>query len=101
MPTMHQAGVYSSVLHYLKAVQAAGTDDAKTVVARMRETPVNDMFATNGKIREDGRMVHDMYLMQVKTPKESTGEVGPLQAHRHGAGATRRSGRSPRAAARW
>ena len=74
MPTMHQAGVYSSVLHYLKAVQAAGTDDAKTVVARMRETPVNDMFATNGKIREDGRMVHDMYLMQVKTPKESTGE---------------------------
>ncbi len=74
MPTMHQAGVYSSVLHYLKAVQAAGTDDAKTVVAKMRETPVNDMFATNGRIREDGRMVHDMYLMQVKTPKESTGE---------------------------
>ncbi len=74
MPTMHQAGVYSSVLHYLKAVQAAGTDDAKTVIAKMRETPVNDMFATNGRIREDGRMVHDMYLMQVKTPKESTGE---------------------------
>ncbi|KMO30498.1 ABC transporter permease [Methylobacterium variabile] len=74
MPTMHQAGVYSSVLHYLKAVQAAGTDDAKTVVAKMRELPVNDMFASNGRIREDGRMVHDMYLMQVKTPKESTGE---------------------------
>ncbi len=100
MPTMHQAGVYSSVLHYLKAVQAAGTDDAKTVVARMRETPVNDMFATNGKIREDGRMVHDMYLMQVKTPKESTAS-GTSTSSSPRCRATRRSGRSPRAAARW
>ncbi len=69
-----QAGVYSSVLHYLKAVQAAGTDDAKDGGRPDARDPVNDMFATNGKIREDGRMVHDMYLMQVKTPKESTGE---------------------------
>ncbi|ACL61797.1 ABC transporter substrate-binding protein [Methylobacterium nodulans] len=74
IPTMHQAGVYSAVGHYLKAVQAAGTDDALKVVAKMREMPVEDMFAHGGRVREDGRMVHDMYLMQVKTPKESTGE---------------------------
>ncbi|WP_298953556.1 ABC transporter substrate-binding protein [uncultured Methylobacterium sp.] len=74
MPTMHQAGVYSAVGHYLKAVKAAGTDDAKTVMAKMRELPVDDMFARGGRIREDGRMVHDMYLMQVKTPAESKGE---------------------------
>lgn len=71
MPTMVQAGVYSAVMHYLKAVQAAGTDEAKAVVAKMREMPVNDFFAKNGKIRADGRMVHDMYLVQVKTPEES------------------------------
>lgn len=74
MPTMHQAGIYSAVLHYLKAVQALGTDEAKTVMAKMREMPVNDMYAHNGKLRIDGRMVHDMYLMQVKKPEESTGE---------------------------
>jgi branched-chain amino acid transport system substrate-binding protein len=71
MPTMAQAGVYSSVLHYLKGVQAAGTDDANRVVKKMRELPVNDMFARNGVLREDGRMVHDMYLFQVKRPQES------------------------------
>ncbi len=71
MPTMVQAGVYSSVLHYLKAVDAAGTDDSKTVIEKMREMPVHDMFAESGKIRADGRMVHDMYVMQVKSPKES------------------------------
>jgi branched-chain amino acid transport system substrate-binding protein len=74
MPTQFQAGVYSGVAHYLKAVQAAGTDEAKAVVAKMREMPVNDFFAKNGKLREDGRMVHDMYLMQVKSPAESKGE---------------------------
>jgi len=74
MPTQFQAGVYSGVTHYLKAVQAAGTDEAKAVVAKMRETPVNDFFAKNGRLREDGRMVHDMYLMQVKSPAESKGE---------------------------
>ncbi|CAK7255828.1 MULTISPECIES: ABC transporter substrate-binding protein [unclassified Shinella] len=73
-PHMGDAGDYSSTMHYLKAVQAAGTTDAQEVMAKMRETPINDFFATNGKIREDGRMVHDMYVYQVKTPAESTGE---------------------------
>jgi branched-chain amino acid transport system substrate-binding protein len=71
MPTMVQAGVYSSVLHYLEAVKAAGTDDSAAVMEKMRATPIHDMFADNGKIRADGRMVHDMYVMQVKTPEES------------------------------
>ena len=71
MPTMVQAGQYSSVMHYLKAVKAAGTDDTAKVMAQMKKTPVNDFFARNGKIRDDGRMVHDMYLLQVKKPAES------------------------------
>jgi branched-chain amino acid transport system substrate-binding protein len=71
MPTMSQAGVYSAVRHYLKAVEAAGTDEAQAVVKKMKEMPVNDFFAHGGKVREDGRMVHDMYLVQVKTPEES------------------------------
>ncbi len=70
-PTTAQAGVYSSVGHYLKAVKAAGTTDAAAVIKVMKETPINDMFAKNGKIREDGRMVHDMYLFDVKKPSES------------------------------
>ena len=74
MPTMVQAGVYSQVSHYLKAVAAAGTDDPETVMQKMRDTPINDFFAKNGKLREDGRMVHDMYLMQVKKPAESKGK---------------------------
>jgi branched-chain amino acid transport system substrate-binding protein len=74
MPTMIQAGVYSAVTNYLKAIDATGTDVAKTVVAKMKATPINDFFARNGRIREDGRMVHDMYLVQVKTPAESKGE---------------------------
>jgi branched-chain amino acid transport system substrate-binding protein len=73
MPTMFQAGVYSAVTHYLRAIDATGTDDAKAVIAKMKATPVNDFFAKNGRIREDGRMVHDMYLMQLKSPRESTG----------------------------
>jgi ABC-type branched-subunit amino acid transport system substrate-binding protein len=71
MPTMVQAGVYSSVLHYLKAVEAAGTDDPTAVMVKMREAPVRNMFAENGKIRDDGRMVHDMYVLQVKSPQDS------------------------------
>ncbi|MDD2990824.1 MAG: ABC transporter substrate-binding protein [Zoogloea sp.] len=71
MPTMVQAGQYSSVYHYLKAVKAAGTDDTKKVMAQMKKMPINDFFAKNGQIREDGRMVHDMYLMQVKKPADS------------------------------
>ncbi len=71
MPTMIQAGMYSGVMHYLKAIKAAGTDEAGAVVTKMKATPVNDFFAKNGKIRQDGRMVHDMYLMQVKKPEES------------------------------
>ncbi|SCU75381.1 ABC-type transporter, periplasmic component [Cupriavidus necator] len=71
MPTLVHAGVYSSTTHYLKAIQAARTDDSDAVLARMRETPVNDFFAKNGTIRADGLMVHDMYLVEVKRPKES------------------------------
>ena len=72
MPTMVQAGQYSSVMHYLKAVKAIGTDDTAKVMAQMKKTPVNDFFAKGGTIRDDGRMVHDMYLLQVKKPAEST-----------------------------
>ena len=71
MPTMTHAGVYSSITHYLRAVQAAGTKDPLKVAAKMREMPVKDFFAPNGRVREDGRMVHDMYLVQVKSPQES------------------------------
>jgi branched-chain amino acid transport system substrate-binding protein len=73
MPTSAQAGVYSSVTHYLKAVKAAGTTDSAAVIKIMKDTPINDMFAKNGRIREDGRMVHDMYLFEVKKPSESKG----------------------------
>ena len=71
MPTMVQAGVYSSVLHYLKAVQAAKTDQGVKVADEMRALPVHDFFAQNGKVRADGRMVHDMFLAEVKSPAES------------------------------
>jgi branched-chain amino acid transport system substrate-binding protein len=74
MPNMSQAGVYSSTMHYLKAVQAAGTLDTQTVLDRMRATPVNDMFTHDGHIRPDGLMVHDMYLFRVKKPSESKSE---------------------------
>ena len=72
-PSAAQAGVYSSVTHYLKAVKAAGTTDSAAVMKIMKETPINDMFAKNGRIREDGRMEHDMYLFEVKKPSESKG----------------------------
>lgn len=71
MPNMLQTGTYSSVVHYLKAVEAAKTDETAAVMKAMRETPVNDLFYKNGKIRPDGRMVHDMNLYEVKKPSES------------------------------
>ena len=73
VPTSAQAGVYSSVTHYLKAVKVAGTTDAAAVMKIMKDTPINDFFAKNGKIREDGRMVHEMYLFEVKKPSDSKG----------------------------
>ena len=72
MPSSIQAGDYSAALQYLNAVKATGTDDADKVLVQMKKTKVNDIFAKGGYIRDDGRMVHDMYLMQVKTPAEST-----------------------------
>src|SRR3546814_19539516 len=74
MPGMVHAGIYSATTHYLNAVKAAGTDETVAVRAQMAKTTVNDMFAKDGRIREDGRMVHDMYLVKFKTPAESTGE---------------------------
>jgi len=71
MPTMTHAGVYSSVLHYLRAVRAAGTDEAKAVASKMRELRVNDFFAKGGEVRADGQLIHDMYLVEVKAPEES------------------------------
>ncbi|CAO3452320.1 ABC transporter substrate-binding protein [Azospirillum largimobile] len=73
MPTMAQAGVYSAVLNYLKAIDAAGTDKGLTVVNQLKSMPIEDMFARNGKVRADGRMVHDMHLVEVKSPAESKG----------------------------
>jgi branched-chain amino acid transport system substrate-binding protein len=74
MPNMSQAGVYSAVTHYLQAVKTSATDATEPVMRAMRETPVNDFYAHGGHIREDGRMVHDMYLFQVKSPAESSSE---------------------------
>jgi len=73
MPNMVQAGIYSSTMHYLKAVAAAGTDETQAVMDKMRSTPINDFFVKDGKIRVDGRMVHEMYLYEVKKPEESKG----------------------------
>jgi len=71
MPTMIHTGVYGSVLHYLKAIKAAGTDDPAKVMAKMRELPIEDAFVHGGKLREDGRVIRDMYLARVKKPSES------------------------------
>jgi branched-chain amino acid transport system substrate-binding protein len=71
MPTMWQAGVYSSVMNYLNAVKDSGTDEPLKVAAKMRERPTEDFFSRNGKLREDGLMVHDLMLVQVKKPEES------------------------------
>jgi branched-chain amino acid transport system substrate-binding protein len=70
-PSMLQAADYSATMTYLNAVKALGTDDPDKVMAQLKKTKINDMFAKGGEIRPDGRMVHDMYLMQVKTPAES------------------------------
>ena len=70
-PTSTQAADYSAVTHYLNAVKATGTDDADKVMAQMKATKIDDMFAKGGYIRPDGRMVHEMYLLQVKSPAES------------------------------
>jgi len=72
-PTMVQAGVYGAVTHYLAAIKATGSDDGLTVVKQMKATPVNDFMTKNGKIRDDGTLVRDMYLFEVKKPSESKG----------------------------
>ena len=72
-PTMVQAGVYGAITHYLAAIKATGSDDGPTVVKQMKATPVNDFMTKNGKIREDGTLVRDMYLFEVKSPSESKG----------------------------
>jgi len=71
MPTMFQAGVYGAITHYLKAIEAAGSNDPDSVMAKMREMPINDFMTHNGTLRVDGRVMRDMYLFEVKTPAES------------------------------
>jgi branched-chain amino acid transport system substrate-binding protein len=73
-PSFIQAGTYGAVMHYLKAVKAAGTDEAKAVLAEMKKIPINDFMTKNGSVRADGRVIRDMYLMQAKAPEESKGE---------------------------
>lgn len=73
-PSFIQAGTYGAVMHYLKAVKAAGTDEAKAVMAQMKKLPINDFMTKNGHVRVDGRVIRDMYLMQAKTPGESKGD---------------------------
>lgn len=73
-PSMVQAGVYAGTLHYLKAVEAVGSNDSAAIVAKMKEMETDDALFGKGYIRKDGRVIHDMYLMEVKTPEESTGD---------------------------
>jgi branched-chain amino acid transport system substrate-binding protein len=80
MPNMIHAGTYSTVLQYLKAVQAAGTDETEAVAKKLHEMPVDDVFGRGGKVLKTGRMVHDMYLFQVKAPGESK---GPWDYYKH------------------
>ncbi|MGY4475662.1 ABC transporter substrate-binding protein [Bradyrhizobium sp. USDA 3364] len=72
-PTMVQAGLYSAVMNYLKAIEKSGTDDGPKVIAQMKDMPIDDFFARNAFLREDGQLIHDMYLVQVKSPAESKG----------------------------
>jgi branched-chain amino acid transport system substrate-binding protein len=74
MPSSIQIGMYSAVLHYLKSVAAAGTDDRDVIAKKIRELPVQDPMVPNGRVREDGIMLHDILLLQVKKPEESKGE---------------------------
>lgn len=99
-PNMTQAGIYSATTHYLKAVQAAGTDETQAVMEKMRSTPINDFFVKNGQIREDGRMVHEMYLYEVKKPAESKGH-GIITSSSQRSRRTRRSSRCRNPGARW
>jgi branched-chain amino acid transport system substrate-binding protein len=69
-PTMLHAGGYAAMTHYLKAIEAAGTDEPTAVAKKMKEMPVNDIYNKNVRIREDGRVMHDMYLAEVKSPSE-------------------------------
>ena len=80
MPNMVQAGTYSAVTQYLKAIQAAGTDETEAVARKLHEMPVEDVFAKKGKVLPNGRMVHDMYLFEVKKPAESK---GPWDYYKH------------------
>jgi branched-chain amino acid transport system substrate-binding protein len=82
MPTMIQAGMYSATMHYLKSIQTTGTDEAATVIKKMKATEINDFFAKNGKIRANGRMVHDMYLAEAKKPSESKGDWDIIKINR-------------------
>ena len=72
MPNMVHAGTYSAVMQYLKAIDKAGTDETEAVAKNLHEMPVDDIFAQGGKVGANGRMIHDMYLMEVKKPAEST-----------------------------
>lgn len=74
VPTANQANAYGAVTHYLKAVEAAGTDETSAVLAKMRELPINDMMTNGGVIREDGRVLRDLYIVEVKDPSEAQGD---------------------------
>jgi branched-chain amino acid transport system substrate-binding protein len=78
-PTMMQASTYGAVMHYLKAVEATGTDSAKPVMAKMKATPINDFMTTNGQVRADGRVIRDLYILRAKKPSESKGEWDLLE----------------------
>jgi branched-chain amino acid transport system substrate-binding protein len=78
-PTAFQASTWGAVTHYLKAVQAAGTDEAAAVMTQMRHLPINDFMTTNGTLRPDGRVIREMYLMRVKRPQDSHGEWDLLE----------------------
>lgn len=78
-PTMMQASVWGAVTHYLNAIRDAGTDAAEPVMARMRATPINDFMTRNGRIREDGRVIRDMYLLRAKRPQDSRSEWDLLE----------------------
>ncbi len=95
MPTAAQAGVYSATLSYLKAIQAAGTDEAKAVMAQLRKMTIDDAVIRKGKLREDGALVHDMLLLQVKTPAESSA-LGLLQGQVRAQGRRRLPAHQPR-----
>jgi branched-chain amino acid transport system substrate-binding protein len=100
MPNMTQAGIYSATTHYLKAVEAAGTDETQAVMEKMRSTPINDFFVKDGKIREDGRMTHDMYLYESKS-RPSQRARGIITSSWRRFRRTRHSSRSPTPSVRW